>query len=302
MIPTKIPKINELSYSSLLTFHACPRRYQLDKLLSRDDMPDTRSVTFAFGHAVGEGIQAALIGDSYETILWKMFLIWDYDLLESETRGKKSFANAVLAVEKFLDYIQFSDLSDYEVATINSKPAVELSFKITLPDNFVYRGFIDVVLQHKETKELMVLELKTTGFTNIHEAMYKNSSQALGYAIILDTIATNKTKASFEVRYLVYKTSPQEFEAFSFIKLFKQKVDWIGDILKDCEHIAEAVIESRFSKRGESCYSFFRACPHMDYCNIKDSNLRLDITKASEDSTEYSVQLDLLEIIETMES
>ena len=297
-----IKKIQELSYSSLLTLHACPRRYQLDKLLSRDNIEDQRSVTFAFGHAVGEGIQSILLGDDWDTTLWKMFLIWDYDLLESEPRAKKSFAMATLAVMKFLDYYEYSDLSDFELATIEGKAATELSFKITLPDGYVYRGYIDAVLRHKTSNELMVLELKTTGFTNIHEAMYKNSSQALGYAIILDTIAHTNTGASFDVRYLVYKTGAKEYEAFNFTKLFKQKVDWIRDILRDCDYITESITDAHFPKRGESCYSFFRACPHMDYCNIKDSNLRLDIDKPSVSEEEYTINLNLLEIIESMEA
>lgn len=300
-IPNKIKKINELSYSSLLTLHACPRRYQLDKLMNREDVESIRTATFAFGHALGEGVQAILRNEPWESVLFKMFLAWDTDLLDEETRNKKNFATATLAVQKFYDYYEFSDIQEYELAYFNGKPATELSFKIVLPDGYMYRGFIDAVLRHKTTGQLRVLELKSTGFSNLHEAMYKNSSQALGYTIVLDYLSEQTSRASFEVTYLVYKTGRQEFETYNFVKLFSNKVDWIRDILLDCDSITNYGVDNHFPKRGESCYHFFKACPHLDYCGLKDSNLRLDFNKESEDNTEYDFVIDLMEIIASLE-
>ncbi|PIQ02144.1 MAG: hypothetical protein COW76_01645 [Shewanella sp. CG18_big_fil_WC_8_21_14_2_50_42_11] len=297
----KTQALKTLSYSGGLTLHACPRRYQLDKLITDRRPQDSRSVTFAYGHAIGEGIQSILARDTLEETIFKMFLIWDYDLLESEPRTKKSFAMAVLAIYKFLDYYEHSDLANYEVATIKGKSATELSFAINLPEGYRYRGFIDVVLAHKETGALKVLELKTTGFTNLNPAMYCNSSQALGYAVVLDTLKDNNIGASFDVEYLVYKSSKQEFENFTFTKLFNQKVSWIQDTLKDCDHITDYIEENHFPKRGESCYHFFRECPHLPYCNLKDKNLKLDLEAIKEDDTDYTIELNLLDIIESME-
>lgn len=301
--------LKKLSYSGLGEFHGCPRKFQLDKLFTRTEehyVENGGNVTFAYGHAVGEGMQQALLGKSRDEILWNMFIAWDADLLKEESRTKKSIAFAVVAIDKFLAYMQLSDLTEYEVATINGKLAVELSFRITLPDGFVYRGYIDVVLRHKVTGEIIVLELKTTGFTNIHEAQYKNSDQALGYTIVLDTALKDTTHhTSFDVRYLVYKTGAQEFEPFNFTKFFTQKVDWIQSILRDCDHITECITEGYFPKRGAHCYNFFKPCKHFNYCNMKDENLQLNtdlhetVIKGREE--QFTLELNLLEIIEQME-
>ena len=299
-IPAVIPKIKELSYSSCLDLHGCPRKYQLNKLMRKEDMGDTRSVTFAFGHAVGEGIQSTLLGKSREEVLWDMFLIWDFDLLGEEPKAKKSFAEAVLAVEKFHEYLDLSDLKNYEVAVINGKYATELSFKIVLIDGYVYRGFIDVVLKHKETAKLLVLELKTTGGYKIDEAQYKNSAQALGYTLVLDTL--NETKSpTFEVRYLVYKTKSREYEALNFVKIFSHKVDWVRSIIMDCEALTKYRQEEYFPRYGESCYNYFRQCQHFQYCTLKDTSLQLNQEAESTDTVEYTVELNLLDIIGSME-
>lgn len=59
-------RIRQLSYSSLLTLHSCPRKFQLDRLRttarSAEDLKST--ITFAYGHVVGEAIQSAIAGIS----------------------------------------------------------------------------------------------------------------------------------------------------------------------------------------------------------------------------------------------
>ena len=57
-------RIRQLSYSSLLNLHSCPRKFQLQKLRTthRTEESLKSSVTFSFGHVVGEGIALALDG------------------------------------------------------------------------------------------------------------------------------------------------------------------------------------------------------------------------------------------------
>ena len=44
-------RLKDLSYSSLLEFHSCPRRNQLNRM--RVNQTKISSVTFSFGHVVG---------------------------------------------------------------------------------------------------------------------------------------------------------------------------------------------------------------------------------------------------------
>lgn len=301
-------RLKELSYSSLGTKHKCPYKFLLEKTLPSAQRIRTTSVTFAYGHAVGEGIQQSLLGKSRDQILWEMFKIWDYDLLEVLKPAKKSFPHAVLAVDKFQEFLTYSDLAEYEVATIGGKPATELSFKITLLDGYVYRGYIDVVLRHKHTGKLLVLEIKTSGASWLHEAMYKNSAQALGYTIVLDTLDSEEAckdsespEIEFEVRYLVYKTKAMEYEQFSFFKLFEDKVLWIKDILDDCASLTAMTKEGHFPRRGEFCFDFFKPCDYIDMCGLKPEVLKLNYEAKSSDVEDYTLNINLTDILDSME-
>jgi len=76
----------------------------------------------------------------------------------------------MLAIERFLYVRNSSLLEDYELVqyvpegATEPVPAVELSFIISLPNGFKYRGFVDAVLRHKTTGAIVVLEVKTTGY------------------------------------------------------------------------------------------------------------------------------------------
>ena len=97
------PRVLNLSYSSLLTFHSCPRKFQLQKLQSkRDEIEDVPgSITFAYGHVVGAGVQAILEGKPLQQVIWEAFLEWDVDLLAENTKQNKSFFGAVQALLQF---------------------------------------------------------------------------------------------------------------------------------------------------------------------------------------------------------
>ena len=87
-------RLQHLSYSGLLNLHACPRRYQLDRLNAEkqnilEDIDS--SITFAYGHTVGYGLQLAYEGKSEEEILCQLFLQWEPDLFASNPRQGKSF-------------------------------------------------------------------------------------------------------------------------------------------------------------------------------------------------------------------
>lgn len=262
------PRLKLLSYSSLLTLHACPKKYQLYKLQHVPSVEDTQeeSLTFLFGHTVGEGIQHILQGLSYEEAMFKCFLRWDMDLFAENPKQKKSFWAAMSALQQFYFGFWQNMSAEWELVVYNGKPAVELSFVILLPDGFKYRGFVDAVLKNKITGEVRVLEIKTTSSRLVHPAMYKNSSQALGYAVVLDHIFPGLS--SYEVLYLPYKTLEQAFEPMSFNKTTLQRALWIAELSLDVQMIQTYEAAQIYPTRGESCYNYFRECPYFGVCNL----------------------------------
>lgn len=266
------PRLKNLSYSSLLTLHSCPRKFQLSRC--NESLEREGSVTFAFGHAVGEGIQSLVLGLSREETIWRMFLAWDFDLLAEESKDNKSFWYAIHSLDKFAD-IAKSLLKDYDIAYIANKdgelvPATELSFKIDLMDGFNYIGYVDLVLKHRITSQLMVLELKTTKFNNVSEASYKNSAQAIGYSIVLDSIVNDTVLSDYKVMYLVYKSGVKEFEPLIFAKSFTQRAMWIQQIIMDVELITKYAEANIFPSYGESCFNYFRECESFGTCTLSD--------------------------------
>jgi hypothetical protein len=246
------------------------------------------------------GIQSSLEGKNWNQVVFDMFLAWDIDLFAEEDKAKKSFFYAVYAVQKFQALLPSLDLSNYEVAIFKGKPAVELSFRIAVKSGFNYRGFVDVVLVHKITGELLVLELKTTAMTNVDEAQYKNSGQALGYSVVLDAIAP--LTSSYKVVYLIYKSKAQEYEVMEFTKSHTVRALWIQQLIMDVDLITMYEDNAIYPAYGESCYSFFRACEFFNLCGMSTARLiappPLPIgVEAEVKKEEYTLELNLMDLI-----
>lgn len=292
-------RIRQLSYSSLLTLHSCPRKFQLYRLRTthRAEEDSKSTVTFAFGHIVGEGIQLALEGKSIEEVIWKMFLGWHTDLFAEDIKAQKSFWSAVTALRRFYSLRESGFLAEYELVYYDGKPACELSFSIEFPDGFRLRGFVDAVLRHKESGKVIVLECKTTGTTTINPATYKNSAQAVGYSIVLDAIFPDLS--SYEVLYLVYGTKTGEYVPIVFQKTYLQRALWIRELLLDIETIKMYETAEVYPMHGESCYSFFRECEYFNTCQLSTEYLTKPCTPEEEDVTQYQITLSLEDLLNT---
>lgn len=300
-------RLKNLSYSSMLDFHACPRNYQLRKLqapteeIDLDLDPSKSSVTFSYGHAVGEGVAHALQSDNVDFALWAAFLAWDAPLLADNPKQKKDIWGALLAVQKFHFLYWETDMFEgWELLHYNGKPAVELSFIIHLPNDFKYRGFVDAVLRHKETGEIRVLECKTTSATTLYAAQYKNSAQAIGYSIVLDVIAPDSS--SYEVLYLPYKTKSQEFEPMPFTKNYLQRALWIRELLLDVETMMLYEDAGIWPMHGESCLRFYRECDYLSTCTLSTDALTQPLTEAETAKltgahSEFQISVTLADIV-----
>lgn len=298
------PRIKQLSYSSLLSLHACPRKFQLYKLRANAQITDTTgegSITFAFGHAVGLGIQLALGNISYEKILWGLFQHWPIDLEARDDKRNKNFYLAAAAIQKFQTQIQPTLFRDWELVYWNGKPAVELSFIIHLPNGFKYRGFVDAVLRHKITGQVRVLETKTTVQTNINGAEYKNSAQAIGYSIVLDRLFPGIS--DYEVLYLVYKSKSQEYQPLLYNKSYLSRALWIQELLLDVQVIEMYERNGIYPMHGESCYSWYRECEYLHNCTLSTGLITGPYTDVVEeeiakDNAKYMVNVPIEELIQ----
>lgn len=298
------PRLLNLSYSSLLKLHECPRKYQLYKLNTTPDSehdPETK-VTFAFGHVVGLGIQLHFCGASEDEIIFALYQFWSPALFESNDKQKKSFFLAVAAIQNFISLRQHGFLKEWEVVEYNGNYATELAFVIILPNGYRYRGSVDAVLQNKNDGTVMVLEVKTSSSTNLNPANYKNSSQAIGYSVVLDNLFPGIS--SYQVLYLVYLTKSLKYETLVFNKSYLQRALWIQELLLDCEMISLYDSTGVYPMHGESCVSFFRDCEYLNTCTLATKYLTKELTdedrdRIAKEESRYTIEVSLLDLIQT---
>lgn len=292
-------RLKNLSYSSLLNFHKCPRKFQLQKLNAPISNPEdsSSSLTFQFGHTVGKGIQDVLESKPLDQCLWEAFIEWECELDVVNPKQNKSFWGALSAITQFHSMHANGYLDGYKLVTYQDKPACELSFVIHLPDGFKYRGFVDAVLEHEITGKVMVLEVKTTSATSVNPAQYKNSAQAIGYSIVLDTLFPSLS--SYEVLYLVYQTKSESYAQLPFEKSYYSRALWIRELLLDIELLKMYESSSIYPMHGESCYEFFRECEYLQTCTL--STERLTSPLSSEDTQKLEDQLSEFQIHVTLD-
>lgn len=296
------PRIKLLSYSSLQTLHLCPRKYELYRKKATDDVANpeavsNQNVTFAFGHVVGEAIQDVMGGMKYTQVIWRMFLGWHASLADEDTKRAKSFYLAVLAIQNFIAIRKAGFLDDYELLEYNGKLAKELSFRITLPDGYLFRGSVDAVLRHKKTGKILVLECKTSSMVNLNPTQFKNSSQAIGYSVVLDVIAPDIS--SYDVLYLVYLTKGMNYEQLRFPKTYLQRATWIQELLLDIETIKLYERTGVYPMRGENCTSWGRDCEYLNQCTLSTRLItNPPVAGAIHDDKIYDIEFTLADLIE----
>lgn len=289
------------SYSRSLALHACPRKFELDAKFEINARRE--SVTFAYGHAVGAGVQYTIAGYSLPKMLVRVLQEYDYPMdtvgTANEIRSNKSLWSALMMSAKFwhaYNNKQLVNLNGWEIAKFKGEAgkelvAVELTFVIDLGDGFTYEGHVDLILYNPVLNRYLIVELKTTGSKVVDEASYRNSAQALGYSVVVDTIAGDlKASASFDVLYYVAKSVDESFIPLVFTKTPEDKAKWIMSIITDKRTIEMYEDLGFYPQYGESCYNFFRRCDYYGRCH-QDNSVFDAMTKTARnmDSVTYTV-------------
>lgn len=198
----------------------------------------------------------------------------------------------MIALKKINVLFNAGFLKDYElVQTHDGKPAIELGFRIFLPNGFQYRGFVDVVLRHKVTGVVLVLEIKTSSWQVVANA-FKNSGQAIGYSVVLDHLFENLS--SYKVLYLVYKTKEQEYEPVEYQKTLYQRALWLNELLLECQVIELYQNADVWPMHGENCINKFgKECKYFGICTMKtESIIRGNKSDVDEKHYHYDIQFD----------
>lgn len=268
LYPTRI----RLGTTSLLTLHRCEREYQRDELLQGGEGLRSNPV-LVFGHAWGEGIMEYLqYGDLDRAVYhtWKSY----WPQLESDIRLEEMAFYGLRAAKGKLDAI----LRDYEVAEFEGKPARELGFHLDINERYYFTSMMDGVLRHRRDSHLVLLENKHThSWIDDISPMYRNSSQALMYSIVLDRIA-RQTLGMYNLHYFVGQFVKQELPKvrihhFEWKKTLLDRLNLFVSLGMDVAHLQQCVDTNIFPMRGHSCFSFGRPCKYFGVCQLRSTDV-----------------------------
>lgn len=300
--------VRSLSYSRLQTFYSCPRKFHLGELRGAKGFNPT--IHTAFGHAYAMGIQTYLhlrSTRSHEVALARSFVsaiaAYDYPgIFEEESASKKSLWFALIGVEAFATQAAPGILEEFEVAVINGKPAIELFFLLQIDEETDYQGHIDLILKHRVTGELFILEIKTKG-GDTSPADWANSFQTLGYNAILHTVVPGGT--NLNVLYIVYNTKQMTVSTMSFVKSSAHRAEFITSLLLDVNQMREYDKHNYWPKRGGSCTSWGKACHLFGVCDNEYSGMSVPEAYESVpiDNVDFVIHIDqMLEVESTATS
>lgn len=290
-----------LSYSLLEDLEACARKFQLYNVVgAKGNEHDRRSIDFAFGHSVGSGVQAALMGCDITTCYYEAIINYSASsFIKLDERIKKQLHHALIAVREFYRIAQ-NIRKDYDVVTFEyggeTVIGVEPEFSIQFQSNRLYNGHIDVLMVHKETGIPKVIEIKTTVLRSVHPSVYSNSNQVKGYAMGTKFLQFKGILAKtdkVDVEYHVYKSGMGEWEPPLLLSYSHNDViAYIKDINTKCKMIDLYESDNNYPCNGSACNNFFRACEFYNTCHWPTDRFAKGDNYSKTESNSFSVNLE----------
>lgn len=281
-----------LSHSALDLLNVCERKFQLDRLMARDDAEE-ESAHLVFGTAYGKAIACYLEHQDRDLALLTAWLSYhpvvNYD--------KKTEESCVLAVQQSFDALD-NLLEDYELVAFENKPAVELSFRMNINPQFYYVGYVDAVLRHRYSKKHYIFECKHTGvLLEDISPLYKHSGQALSYSIALDRIV-GEQQSSYGVIYFVGQLQREwglvKPVILTFDKTLEDRLNWFMTLGLDVQRLTAMLSFGTWPRRYQSCLKYNKPCFHFGTCHMHS----LDRYKKFEpDTIDYQFTYELDELI-----
>lgn len=283
-----------LSFSSLELLHTCPRKFELNKLCAPDGAGEGESLDLIAGKATHSGIQALLAGKSLEHAVWEAYQEYsirpNVDILERNK--KKSFP---LVVQHIIKFDMSAPLSEWRLAKIKNhwgetKDAIELGFRIELPNGHFYRGFIDAILENADG-EFAALEIKTSGFENANEALWQNSFQGMSYALIADLVTQKRNPQQL---FLILEFPKLGQQVMRFWRSREDKLSWLPSLALDVNMLETYKKNRFFPMRGGSCFQYYRTCPHLGVCNLTRPEYTTEEKLEKPEDYDFNFTLDTL--------
>ena len=275
-----------LSHSTISLFNSCERKFQHRKVLSSPTEYDP-SAALINGSAVDAGYAKFLETRSVDRALIETWLSY-YPVIEDNVR---SITKACLAVEQLIDLTP----SNWALASLKDKPATQLSFRINCNKDYYYVGYVDALCVDNVTGELIPVEVKTTSMYGDIEGLYKNSTQALVYSLII-AAHVGKIPEELVYNYMVAvmpraKGKVPTAEMVTYYKTKQDVLEWLITLKLDMERM-DNLKELGFYPKRDSCNAWGRQCEFMGVCDITTNAVEQPV-----DENVYDYVFDLEDLI-----
>lgn len=279
-----------LSHSTLEVLDTCERLYQIEFLLEGQRAPN-EAAHFSRGHSFGKGVQVYLLTGDMDKALFAAWLAYYPQLEDRPKVSLHRTLHALLCAQETLDTLR----EQYDVVSFQGQPAIELGARIIIDETFYYSMALDLVLQHKETKLYIVVDVKYTGSWLPVEGMFYNSGQLVGYSILLDTIVGEEL-AAYGVLYFVCQDKNKEpkelqFHILEWDKTPRDRLKWFITLGLDVERIKRMRELNHFPQRVRSCIRFNKLCHHHGTCGLTIGDKERD-TETDRYEYQFTFQLD----------
>lgn len=276
-----------LSYSTINAFMACPRKFEMDRILSCQlPMREERNLTLSSGTAMHSAWQEYMRTRNRALAIYKLMETFDYQAeREAKPYQKDRFLeNCLVTLD---EVIRFYDARPHlQVATINGRPAIEVNFRFNLtctPLHIWYGGFVDVMMFDTRYGTFEAHDLKNHRDEKTNPLKYRHSLQLVPYSFIaqlmenIDSIdARSGTTISHEV------ASFNTHYTLAFLDLLEPRVEpltflrgdsdiraWISQTRLVVEMIERFATSGEFPRYGNSCISYNKPCFLADKCEIE---------------------------------
>lgn len=311
LIPEYIPR-KYLSYSTLLTFVRCPRKYFYSK---SGIFPQQEATALQYGIAMHAATDEGVI-NGIEAGYAKFASIWDDGLADDKRNLIRARAQLGHYVHTHTGGRSIYNLLPPPEGTVqvdrDTSPN-EIPFVIDVGLPVPIMGRLDGWCQHRDTGEYWGREFKTT--SRISAAMFDSlelNPQLLIYALVLKTLAKKSIKGIMFEAMLIDKskvdnmTQPVTIAPHQITEIAIWLKYW-GSLLLACEALAaqndseglERIFKQShaFPKNFAGCnaYSMFympgSACEYQNLCRIEDWRHMLAFYDVRKDARDEKVEL-----------
>jgi hypothetical protein len=286
-----------LSYSSLNTFSACPRKFEFDKFYPRPPRVNEDFYAADVGTAIHAGYQNYLTTHNRDSAIWAFLQAFPVADEWNQPNDYRSLEASLSTLEEMFDSIRMLEFELARIRRPNTEaesaagltggvvvPAVEVPFEIRFPGleippcaafpegaEISLIGYMDAVMQNLMTSMYRTLDIKTSRMKlNDATAKFKFDAQQVPYGIVVEHIAQGAIE-SFEVLYLDCYIDLLEpnVSLYPFIKTQHDLRDWATNKLIQFRQIAGFAGSDFFPRTDGGCLFYNKPCRYLEPCQTR---------------------------------